>query len=550
MLRVNLRCAAMLLVLALCGSAFLAPSAAQVRIPDAARESGPAEVDAQLQALFSEGDKLERERRWGEALNHYEEALREYPDRAELKQRLDRSRAHYDLGRRYADRSFVASLKSVSLEQSLQLYDELLEKINTHYVDAPDWRGLVARGTFALSRALADDVFLKQHLPETSAEQIGAFRAELDRHLAWRPIRDAREASDAVNVAARLAHSRLGIAPTAVVMEYIAGATGGLDNYSSYLTQDQLDDVFNQIEGNFVGLGIELKTEADALHIVNVIRGSPAEKAGLQADDRIVAVNGRSAAEISPDKAADMLKGPEGSTVDVTVRSPDAQTRIVRVRRERVEVPSVEEVRIVDQQHGIGYLRINSFQKTTSRDVDDALWKLHRQGMRSLIIDVRGNPGGLLTASVEVADKFISEGVIVSTRGRSPREDFDYKAHRVGTWRVPLLVLIDGDSASASEIFAGAIRDHRRGLVVGERSYGKGSVQGIFPLGIARTGVRLTTAKFYSPSGRAISQQGVEPSLAVRTTAKPIDGQIPPAANDDPILAAGIQAARGQFSQR
>jgi carboxyl-terminal processing protease len=133
--------------------------------------------------------------------------------------------------------------------------------------------------------------------------------------------------------------------------------------------------------------------------------------------------------------------------------------RKLRVQRRLVDVPSVQDSKILDTQFGVAYMKLTSFQKTTSRDVDAALWSLHRQGMRSLIIDVRGNPGGLLNASVEVADKFLTSGVIVSTRGRSTREDFDYQAHDAGTWRVPLVVLIDGDSASASEIFAGAVHD-------------------------------------------------------------------------------------------
>jgi carboxyl-terminal processing protease len=337
-------------------------------------------------------------------------------------------------------------------------------------------------------------------------------------------------------------------------MEYVAGATGGLDNYSTYLTEAQLDDVYSQIEGNFVGLGIELKAEGESLNVMNVIEGSPAQRAGMQAGDVIIAVDGKTTAAVTTDKAADMLKGTEGTTVDVTLRAPSGEVRTLRVRRERVEVPSVEKVAIIDRDNGIGYLKISSFQKTTVRDLDAALWKLHRDGMRSLIIDVRGNPGGLLTASVEAADRFVEQGTIVSTRGRISSEDFDYKAHRVGTWRVPLFVLIDGDSASASEIFAGAIHDLQRGLVIGERSYGKGSVQGIFPLGTARSGVRLTTAKFYSPSGRAISLQGVVPNLTVRTAAKPVDGQSVVASSESPetdaILNAGLQAARGQLSQR
>src|SRR5690606_26426898 len=201
---------------------------------------------------------------------------------------------------------------------------------------------------------------------------------------------------------------------------------------------------------------------------------------------------------------------------------------------------------------GIAYMRLPSFQKTTAREVDAALWDLHRQGMKSLIIDVRGNPGGLLTASVELADKFIAEGAIVATRGRSPREDFDYRAHHVGTWRVPLTVLIDGDSASAAEIFAGAIRDHRRGMVVGVRSYGKGSVQGIFPLNSYKAGLRLTTAKFYSPSGQAISDRGVSPDVTVRIAAKPVTGSVATTADEpaDAILDAALGLARQQLSQR
>jgi carboxyl-terminal processing protease len=164
----------------------------------------------------------------------------------------------------------------------------------------------------------------------------------------------------------------------------------------------------------------------------------------------------------------------------------------------------------------VAYVRIPAFQKTTARDLETALWDLHAKGMRSLVLDLRGNPGGLLTSSVEVADKFIADGPIVSTRGRSEQENFNYRAHRPGTWRVPLVVLIDGDSASASEIFAAAIKDSRRGTVIGTRSYGKGSVQGIFPLGYAGAGARITTAKFYSPLGNPIANVGVTPDIDAR----------------------------------
>ena len=196
-------------------------------------------------------------------------------------------------------------------------------------------------------------------------------------------------------------------------------------------------------------------------------------------------------------------------------------------------------------QDGIAYLRITNFQKDTERSVDAALWQLHRSGMRGLILDLRGNPGGLLNASIDLADKFLSHGLIVSTRGRSAQEDMDYQAHDLGTWKTPLIVLIDRDSASASEIFAGAIHDHRRALVVGERSYGKGSVQGIFPLTSSSLGVRLTTAKFYSPSGQPISNRGVTPDVVVQRVAKPeltVAGPRPVPA--DPTLDTALQLLR------
>ncbi|MBL9125800.1 MAG: S41 family peptidase, partial [Planctomycetaceae bacterium] len=161
-------------------------------------------------------------------------------------------------------------------------------------------------------------------------------------------------------------------------------------------------------------------------------------------------------------------------------------------------------------------------------------------------------PGGLLTSAVEIVDKFVDEGTIVSTRGRNPHEDFTYTAHRAGTWRVPLVVLIDGDSASASEIFAGAIRDHRRGTIIGTKSYGKGSVQGIFPLNFARSGLRLTTAKFYSPNGHPFAKIGVTPDHVVHQTAKPVvtegAGQFDQA--QDAVLGEAVRVARQHIARR
>jgi carboxyl-terminal processing protease len=295
-----------------------------------------------------------------------------------------------------------------------------------------------------------------------------------------------------------------------------------------------------------VGLGVELKADNGDLLIVHVIPRSPAEKAGIADGDRIVAVDGQATNALSTDEAASLLTGTEGSLVRVSVVTAGQAARDVVVRRDHVEVPSLEDVELIDPRNGVGYLRIVAFQKTTAADLENALWDLHRQGMRSLVIDLRGNPGGLLTSSVEVADKFIADGGIVSTRGRSEQENFNYRAHRPGTWRVPLVVMIDGDSASASEIFAAAIQDSGRGKIVGARSYGKGSVQGIFSLGTDGAGARLTTARFFSPLGHPISNVGVTPDIDTRRATQVATGAEPAAAN--PTHTVAFRGAGGDGS--
>ncbi|MCE5267162.1 MAG: S41 family peptidase, partial [Planctomycetaceae bacterium] len=530
----------------------LMATSATAQLPTTITVSDPR---GEVAEILQRGEQLEHQRRWGEALGHYEDAVRQHPQEGQLQQRFDSARLHYDIERRYADRSFRESVLRLPADQALELYSKVLIKMEAHYVELPRWQALVERGTRNLEVALSEPMFLEQNVPSRNREAVEAFRAELRRTLSAAPINSRTDARKAVASAAQLAADRLEIASAAVVLEYLCGATNALDPYSSYLTPDQLNEVYAQIEGSFVGLGVELKALDGGLTIVRVISGSPAEQAGVRSGDRILEVDNRSTDRLTTDQAANMLQGPDGTTVNLLVAGPGQSPRRLDVRRRVVEVPSVDQVSIIDPQSGVGYLRLTCFQKTTARDLDTALWKLHRDGMRSLVVDVRGNPGGLLVSAVEVVDRFVDRGVIVSTRGRSAQEDITYSAHEQGKWRIPLVVIIDQDSASAAEIFAGAIRDHHRGTIVGTRSFGKGSVQGIFPLEETTSGVRLTTAKFYSPAGHAYSHVGVDPDVPVqqvRTTAKPIDGRMPE--SEDTVLRVAAQTARAlspaQFQAR
>ncbi len=518
-------------------------------------------LSPEVQRALERGESLERDGRWTDALVHYEEAFRANPKSGLIERRLFLSRTRFDLARRYTDSGFVASLQGLNEQEALEIYTEVLLKIHTHFVNVPNWQALVKNGATNIELALAERAFVDRFAPKATSGDLNNCRRGIRYAIDTHVVNNRFDARSTVFEAARAAKEMLGIPPQVTIMEFICGAVNSLDEYSNFLTHNQLDEVFSQIEGNFVGLGVELKAENQALLIVSVIPGGPADVAGICAGERIISVDEQSTREISTDTAADMLKGTEGSRVAVGVLSSKGGTRHLSVERRKIEVPCVDRVAMVDKQNGVGYVRLTTFQKSTSRDIDAALWKLHKEGMKILITDLRGNPGGLLTAAVEVADKFISSGTIVSTRGRNAREDADYKAHVPGTWRIPLIVLIDGDSASASEIFAAAIHDTERGTVIGQRSYGKGSVQGIFPLSSSNVGVRLTTAKFYSPKGEPISGRGVTPNIVVQSAAKPIvnvdNSGIPlfepmNVSPDvaDPVLAAAITAARNQMSRR
>ncbi len=503
-------------------------------------------VGIELDQLITTGKQLERQGRWGEALNHYQHALKVVPDDPQIRTRRSIARIHFDLSRRYSDASYLETLAHFDGNTALNLYSEVLLKIQSYHVERPDWDNVLRHGLASMEIALSDATFRKLNLPGAADETIQAAVDEMNSVLRKFAIQSRQDAFALTGNVCRMLQRRLNLPLPTSVHEFVCGAIISLDPYSAFMTGSQYGEAMSQIEGNFVGLGVELKTQADHLEIVNVIPNGPAGNAGIRGGDLIVAVDGVSVADMGSEKAADALRGVEGSLITISIQRDQGQPQPLRLTRRRVEIPSVETVRMIDAD--VGYIKLSNFQKTTLRDFDAALWRLQQQGMRSLIIDVRNNPGGLLNASVQIADRFINSGVIVSTRGRNPLENYVHQAKATGTWRVPLVVLVDEDSASASEIFAAAIQDHARGAVVGHQSYGKGSVQGIFPLNVGGGGVRLTTAKFYSPNGVPISRRGVVPDVPVQMLAKPADNNPAVNAQADDILRTGVQVARRQVA--
>jgi carboxyl-terminal processing protease len=366
-------------------------------------------------------------------------------------------------------------------------------------------------------------------------ERVAWLRQNLSDRRATLVVPDRVAARQQLASACELAHQALGLEAAPVALEFAYGACDALDDYTSYLTPDKLDDLYAMIDGNFVGLGIELKLDPEGLRLVGVIRGGPAMEAGLKVGDLIVRVAGQAVRGLSLDEAASRLQGPEGTSIEIHIVRGDGSSRRFVLPRRHVEVESVVQSRIVDAAGGVGYVQLAGFQKSSAEELDRAIAALRRQGMRTLVLDLRGNPGGLLNVAVEIAERFVAQGVIVSTRGRAPGQSQVYQSQSRAVLPLPLFVLIDHDSASASEILAGALKDHGRATLIGERSYGKGSVQSIFALRAAPAGLKLTTAKFYSPRNRPYSEQGVEPDVPFRVVAKPVG----PDDNDRPAAGLG-----------
>ena len=483
----------------------------------------PLDLDDDRNALAI-GEELERSGNWLEAVQHYERALERWPGDGDLKYGFRRARAQFRIERRYTDRSFRDAVRRTTEREALNLFDELSEKIRGSFVDSLSQLSLVAHGTESLYIALANPKFLEANLPpaRTDAEKqarkdgIKSLRRILREQYWNKQVHSTSHARSVVGEVTQHANRELKINATPVIYEYIFGECNALDDYSGFLTADRLADLYGNIDGEFVGLGVEMKGVAGkGMLMVSVLPESPAETGGLRRGDHITEIDGTDVRDESIDEAASMLRGTVGSRVKLKVvrERTSREWEVVLVRR-AVQIKSIPKAEIINRDLNIGYIHLAGFQKSTATELDEALAKLQREGAKALILDVRGNPGGLLTAAVEVLDRFIEDGVLVSTKGRTGDQNWTYRAHRERTLDLPLVLLTDGDSASASEIVAGAIRDHRRGTIVGRKTYGKWSVQSIFNVG-RENGLRLTTAKFFSPHGHTHGKVGVEPNVPV-----------------------------------
>ena len=294
----------------------------------------------------------------------------------------------------------------------------------------------------------------------------------------------------------------------------INGLLQSLDPYSAYMTPESFEGMQTETSGKFGGLGIEVGMEAGVVKVISPIDNTPASKAGLKAGDYIVKIDGVQVQGKSLMDAVGLMRGPVGSSIKITVRRRGIKKALIfNITREIIQVQSVKS-EIID--NNIGYIRLTSFNENSSKQVKEQVKILNEnKNLKGYILDLRNNPGGLLSQAIRISDFFLENGEIVSTKSRKTSENQKWFAKKGDiTGGKTLIVLINYGSASASEIVAGALKDHKRAIILGENSYGKGSVQSIIPLK-NRGAIRLTIAKYYLPSGKSISEVGVTPDIEI-----------------------------------
>ena len=294
----------------------------------------------------------------------------------------------------------------------------------------------------------------------------------------------------------------------------INGLLQSLDPYSAYMNPEIFEESQTETSGEFGGLGIEVTMEAGVVKVITPIDDTPASRAGIKAGDYIVRINGKQVQGKTLMEAVNLMRGPVGTSIEITIRRKGLKNaKIVKITREIIEIKSVVSKQVSNK---VGYLRLRAFNENSSNQLKKEISKIEKNNkIVGYILDLRNNPGGLLTQAIKITDFFLNDGEIVSTKGRKNNENRKFFAHKGDKINgKPLIVLINNGSASASEIVAGALQDQKRAILLGETTFGKGSVQSIIPLK-NRGAIRLTVSKYYLPSGKSISEVGVVPDIKV-----------------------------------
>ncbi|HEY4261524.1 MAG TPA: S41 family peptidase [Schlesneria sp.] len=435
---------------------------------------------------------------------------------------------------RYADPREQRLLERLNNQTAQQLYVEVSQMVDARHIKPSTYAQRVDAAFEHLDLALSTRSFQQTAKLQTDEQTLGQLKDALAQMRQRVNVKNLDDAVTTMNRVQDLVSSKVAIRPGAVGLEFVHAELDTLDQFSSLIPPEKVGGPSVGLKENIVGIGVEVEPHTEGLKVLKVLPGGPAADAQIRRGDVLTAVDQQSLKGLELNQAVEHILGQVGSSLKLDLLRGAQRADVTLVRR-RIVLHAVAS-KMVDDKGKVGYIKLESFTESSVKEMDDALMALHNDGMKSLIIDLRGNPGGLLTSAIAISDRFLPAGTIVSTRGRNTSDNSKEEANYAQTWKVPLVILIDRNSASASEILAAAIQENGRGIIVGERSYGKGTVQTLFPLQTAPAGLRLTTAKFYSPEGREMAGAGVTPDLKV-------DPTIGDDATNDAAIAAALKTA-------
>jgi carboxyl-terminal processing protease len=476
-----------------------------------------------LDDIRAQARQAEKDGKWSEACSCYAFLLtHKSHGRPDDREHFQTCLRHLHRTRRHQDSSYREQVLGQKSGVALKVYGEVLSQLAEYPEEGrADVTRLFHQGIQEFHLALLDENFQKLYLPAASKKSIDRFLAEMGKQWNGKPVKSIEEAKTFAFRVALRASTDLGIKPTVAVLEFACGACNALDEHTYYMTPRQFTDDLASLRGDTVGVGIEVEFRDRKLFVSQVVINSPAARAGLRGEEEILRIDRVPADKLTAEGAHDKLKGKLGTTVEIEyVSAMEGKARVINLVRQPVNA-SVVNYQMLDMTQGIAYLSLLGFHENTLQEVDDALRNLERQGMKVLILDLRGNPGGLFDAAVQVAERFLWEGAyIVSTKGKV--REVKRISRNANPSLVPLVVLVDGNTASAAEILAGALKENvaddmqPRAKVVGMPTFGKGTVQHMVELkSVQAGGIRITWAKFFSPRNNPYHGSGVEPHFKI-----------------------------------
>jgi carboxyl-terminal processing protease len=468
--------------------------------------------------LLIQGENFERQGDWEKACQTYDAILQQDRNLAEIKVRYQHCLRRYRQGLRLRDPSYRKEVLSLDVGQAMRLFGIVSNTLLDNSLEKKKVTAgrLFHKGLEELNYALADPEFCQAHLPSAKPAEIKAFRTFLAKTWGGMPIANRQEAKKQVREVALAASAMLQLNPTTVIMEFTCGSCYAIDDYTSYLTPIQLRELCDSLAGETGGIGLILAMKEGKLVVADLQPFSPAAETILAKDDQIISLEKKASNQLTVELAHELLEGPIGSSVELVVHSQTMGVRSLTIRRRAMFTPSVNA--FILEGTAIGYLQIACFQDTTLQELDVALLKLNKEGMKALILDLRGNGGGIFEVAIDAARRFLLTGVIASTQSNDPKFNTIYQSRNPAALTLPLVVMIDGDTASAAEVLAGALKENKRGRLVGQTSFGKGCTQTVLKLppapgGLPTGGLRLTVARFFSPTGQPYNGRGVTPHL-------------------------------------